>query len=308
MPRSTAPIACSEVWGGNRAAEVALVLPGLEGWVVSRPWHGAEAGGDVHYVSSCGTGRITRLMLADVSGHGASAAAAGVQLRRLMHRYLNHIDPRKLALRMNRDLAALAGDGGGFATAVVMTFFSPDGGLSLCNAGHPPPLLYRHASKKWGTIDQPDTGRRIVNLPLGVLEESGYVGRELSLEPGDMILAYTDCLSEAQQPGGKMLGTAGLVEAINQLEGEPTQSSPAALIDALLEHLWGKGYTMDDDLTAIAVRCTARSGGVSFWRGLVGAGRSVAAVLTGRALPLPEWSVANLLGSLYRGYKRKQHR
>jgi len=67
-----ADIACSEAWGGNRAAAVALVVPGLEGGVVSRPWHGAEAGGDVHDVSSCGTGRITRLMLAPADiGPGA---------------------------------------------------------------------------------------------------------------------------------------------------------------------------------------------------------------------------------------------
>ena len=46
-----------EVWGGNQPADSGVIMPGLDAWVYSRPHGEATAGGDVHYVSSCATGR-----------------------------------------------------------------------------------------------------------------------------------------------------------------------------------------------------------------------------------------------------------
>ncbi len=258
-------LACSEVWGGNRATEAALVLPGLQAWVVAKPFQGEDAGGDVHYVSSCGTGRITRVLLADVSGHGEAVAGLAEDLRKLMQRYLNHVDPNKLAARLNQELRSSFGNTGRFATAVVVTFWSSTGGMSVCNAGHPPPLIYRAEKGVWDTVDQPDTQARIANLPLGVLEESGYVGRELKLGLNDMLLSYTDCLIEAQRADHQQLGEAGLLAVLNALPPEVTQREPGQLIQAVLAEIQLRGYTSNDDLTAVVLRCTERvsSRGVS---------------------------------------------
>ena len=65
---------CMEIWGGNQAVESAVSTPGLDVWVYSRPFQGAVHGGDVHYVSLCGGGIVTRMIVADVSGHGESVA------------------------------------------------------------------------------------------------------------------------------------------------------------------------------------------------------------------------------------------
>ena len=65
---------CMEVWGGNAATSRNSRMPGLDIWVYSQPHEQSNVGGDIHYVSSCATGRITRLLLADVSGHGAGVA------------------------------------------------------------------------------------------------------------------------------------------------------------------------------------------------------------------------------------------
>ena len=65
---------CMEVWGGNQTADSGVIMAGLDAWVYSKPFGGADGGGDVYYVSSCATGRITRLLVADVSGHGTPAA------------------------------------------------------------------------------------------------------------------------------------------------------------------------------------------------------------------------------------------
>jgi len=58
---------CMELIGGNRIVRRALSAPGLDVWLESRPFRG-DAGGDVHYFSICGSGRVTRLAIADVSG------------------------------------------------------------------------------------------------------------------------------------------------------------------------------------------------------------------------------------------------
>ena len=72
-----------------------LRVPGLEVWVYAVPFANAAAGGDVHVVSSCGTGRIARLMVADVAGHGEEVAETARTLRGLIRRYMNHIDQRQ---------------------------------------------------------------------------------------------------------------------------------------------------------------------------------------------------------------------
>ncbi|MFT3684990.1 MAG: SpoIIE family protein phosphatase [Phycisphaerales bacterium] len=132
---------CMEVWGGYGVSDNGVIMPGLDVWVFSRPYQQSEFGGDVHYVSSCGTGRISRLLVADVSGHGESVAAIAKDLRDLMRRYVNYVDQRAFVEQLNGSFLGLAKNGL-FATAAVATFFAPTQTLTLTNAGHPRPLLY----------------------------------------------------------------------------------------------------------------------------------------------------------------------
>ncbi len=297
-----APIACSEVWGGNRVAQMALNLPGITGWIAARPHAGSVAGGDLHYISSCGTGRITRVLLADVAGHGDAVAPLAERLRRLMQRYMNHIDPRKLAEALNQDLSRI-GESGQFVTAVVMTYFAPSGRLTVCNAGHPKPAIYRAAARRWSLLDQPDTRGevQVSNLPLGVLEESGYVGRELVLDPGDRVLLYSDCLIESRRPDGVQLQHEGLLDVLNGLEAGDREES---MLEALLAAIDARGHALDDDMTAVVLRCTERSAGAPPARLAAGMARSFLKLWT-RDGPWPEWSKANILGPWIRRYQRR---
>src|SRR5437762_14360996 len=83
---------CLEVWGGNQAVDNGVVMAGLDAWLYSRPFRDQSAGGDLHYVSSCAAGMVTRVLVADVSGHGESVADAARALRGLMRRYVNYVD------------------------------------------------------------------------------------------------------------------------------------------------------------------------------------------------------------------------
>src|SRR3954463_4641873 len=99
---------CMEVWGGNQIVDTAVQLSGLDAWVYSKPYANSSEGGDVHYVSSCATGRITRLLLADVSGHGAKVSSTAAELRNLMRKFVNRIDQTGFVQSMNQQFATLA--------------------------------------------------------------------------------------------------------------------------------------------------------------------------------------------------------
>src|SRR6476646_3209934 len=139
---------CMEVWGGSQLTSRVVEFGGLDAWVYSKPYGQARSGGDVYYASSCATGRISRLLLADVSGHGNTVASTAANLRTLMRRFVNRLDQTEFVRLLNRQFTALS-DSGPFATAVVDTVFAPSQCLIVCNAGHPRPLLYRAATREW---------------------------------------------------------------------------------------------------------------------------------------------------------------
>ncbi len=72
-----------EVWGGNRATWSQFSVSGLDLSVQSEPFRSSDGGGDVYYLSSCASGRITRMLLADVGGHARLYLDRGTKLDHL---------------------------------------------------------------------------------------------------------------------------------------------------------------------------------------------------------------------------------
>jgi serine phosphatase RsbU (regulator of sigma subunit) len=244
-----------EIWGGNQAADTSVSTPGLDLWVYSRPHEQADDGGDVHYVSLCGGGIITRLILADVSGHGASVADMARSLRDLMRRNINRKSQAKLVKELNRqftDLAKLRL----FATALVATYLTTGDRLTVCNAGHPRPLRYQAAAGQWSVLAGPEgEGDALANLPLGIDDAVAFVQAEIVLGRGDLVLFYTDALTEATDPSGRPLGEAGLLELVRFLDvTDPTKVADA--LHARLEAYRG-GEAPADDLTFLLLHHNA---------------------------------------------------
>ena len=97
-PEPTAPerMTCMEIWGGNRAINKRFEAPGLDIYVHSAPYKESKTGGgDIYYVTSCASGRISRLLLADVSGHGADVSDIAITLRDLLRENVNKISQEK---------------------------------------------------------------------------------------------------------------------------------------------------------------------------------------------------------------------
>src|SRR4029079_2161444 len=163
---ATQHMQCMEVWGGSQLTSRGVAFGGLDAWVYSKPYGNAQHGGDVYYASSCATGRIGRLLLADVSGHGTPVAATAADLRTLMRRFVNRLDQTEFVRLLNKQFAVRS-KAGTFATAIVAPFFEPSRRMTICNAGHPRPLIYRAAQKKWDFLGhEGKAGATPSNIPL----------------------------------------------------------------------------------------------------------------------------------------------
>lgn len=292
---------CMEIWGGNQAAESGIVLAGLDAWVSSRPHEGGAGGGDIHYLSSCATGRINRLLLADVSGHGESVSSIAKQLRDLMRRFVNRFDQNAFVRSLNLEFKAIT-QIGRFATAVVITYWSPNHTLEICNAGHPRPFWYRARTRAWETLDHPVAaarGKSVVNVPLGVVDFTRYEAQRVALEPGDEILLYTDSLIEAQNPGGELLGEERLLEIVRALPALEPGERIGALHAAVSR--WREGAPADDDETILIFRPNDRAPRMSVPERLRSAGLLIVETLRslgpgGPPLALPDMGIENTGG------------
>ena len=248
---------CMEIWGGIEPVERTVATPGLDLWVFSQPYQGDEQGGDVHYVTLCGGGVITRIVVADVSGHGASVAEFSSSLRALLRKNINQKSQKRLVGQVNRQFAELAGLRR-FATALVTTYLASTDRIAICNAGHPSPLYYRATDGRWSLIS-PEAGNTtgLTNLPLGLDDATRYPSFNLDLGRGDLVVFYTDAMIEAADPSGRLLGEPGLLEAARQLDLADTRPSTIgpALLKAVARHRQGEAAA--DDVTLVVVRHNA---------------------------------------------------
>jgi phosphoserine phosphatase RsbU/P len=258
VSKTTAPqMGCMDVWSGSHFTQRGVEFGGLDAWLYSKPYGEARRGGDVFYASSCATGRITRLLLADVSGHGSSVAAAAADLRVLMRRFVNCLDQTEFVRSINHHFSELSKQTV-FATAIVTTFFSPTRVLTVCNAGHPRPLIYRAARRQWEYLSQVESVKPpgVRNLPLGILSISDYDQFDVELQIGDCVVTYTDALIESQDADDKRLGEDGLLR-IMKLLGD---IDPPRLIGTLLAEIADR-YPENlsrDDVSVVVLRVSQR--------------------------------------------------
>jgi phosphoserine phosphatase RsbU/P len=293
---------CMEVWGGSQIASSGVELAGLDVWIYSKPFGQAQRGGDVYYVSSCASGRISRLLLADVSGHGKSVASTAADLRILMRRFVNRLDQKEFVRLLNQQFTTLSSQGT-FSTAVVTTFFAPSRRLLICNAGHPRPLLFRALDGHWSFMGQQDNPERKgpCNIPFGIFQLADYEHLDIELDPGDCLLSYTDALIESCDSDGEMLGEEGLLRIVNLLGDIPAEELIATLLPEIAQRF--PDNLSADDVTLMVIRANGRSLHFSFREHLDAIGRFLKAFfrsLNPRAerAPFPDVNLANLGGAI----------
>jgi serine phosphatase RsbU (regulator of sigma subunit) len=143
-------------------------------------------------------------MVADVSGHGASAALTSVMVKTIFQHVAPDVaGPAELLTAIERDLS-LASESGQFVTAAAGVFCPVTRTVSLASAGHPMPVLLRDGrARLLETVN---------DLPL-LIEPLQIYSRQTveALDAGDRLVFYTDGVTEASDPDGNMLGVEGFI-------------------------------------------------------------------------------------------------
>ena len=243
---------CAETWASNQGTSSVADLPGLRVWVHSRPFGAGDAGGDVHYVSVCPGCIVSRVALADVSGHGRAVGSLGDKLRELMQKYLTAVEQVSLMRDLNE--AVLRELDVHYATMVAVGFHARRGLLVMTNAGHPPAFRFRAKRREWDWFEpkraEAKPGAR--GTPLGLLPNVTYDRMISKPEPGDIIVLYSDGVSEATNLGGKELGRDGLISLAEALDPQSAETFGLQLVDAVSQFRGGR--VPEDDETMIVLQ------------------------------------------------------
>jgi hypothetical protein len=223
--------------------------PAAAGWSIwgyTRPAN--DVGGDLVDYMRLGAGRVG-IALGDVAGKGLGAALLMAKLQASL-RAIATAEPAldQLGERLNT-VFVQNGLPNRYATLFYAEVADGAGSLRYLNAGHNPPLLAR-----WSGIETLPAS----SLPLGMLEGAAYREGQLDLRPGEMLVVYSDGLSEARNEAGEEFGAARLTEALGRMRNLPAEDAGRGLlreVDAFVA-----GQRLDDDLSLVVL---LRQGGAA---------------------------------------------
>jgi sigma-B regulation protein RsbU (phosphoserine phosphatase) len=180
-------------------------------------------------------------VLGDVSGKGIAASMLMTHLRAMFKSLLPiGLAISRIMTRASR-LLCESTTSTHYATLLIVKAES-NGSVEICNAGHCLPLHLGNAGVK--KIESN-------GMPIGIFCESEYGLTSLSLEKGEMLLLYSDGLTEASKKD-EMFGT----ERLEKFAGENKNLSPKSFIDKLLieQNNFLNGIPHNDDLTIMAIK------------------------------------------------------
>ncbi len=206
-----------------------------------------EIGGDYHGYIQLPDDQLA-IAIADVSGKGVSAAL-------LMARFCSDVryclatsaSPEDAVMRLNQELSAPGRDEG-FITFSLAVLNPRQHELTVVNAGHMPPYWFRAQDKTVETIGFEEGGP-----PLGCDENMIYRQKTISLAPGDVIVMYTDGISEAMNYEDELFGNQRIREAL-QAGTSGARVFGRALLQAVNKFISGRAQS--DDMCLV---CASRN-------------------------------------------------
>ena len=201
-----------------------------------------EVGGDYFDVIPCG-GKFG-IAIADVVGKGVGAAMLMSNLQALLHsRAVEFNDPALLLRAMNAELISRVGED----RFITFFYLLLDPGRDLimyANGGQNQPLLLSRTGKIAPLL--------ATGLPLGILEETDYETFCLGLETGDLLLLYTDGITECVNGTGEMFGEERLKAVLVQTAERDVDAIKTAICEAV-DRFRGE-VPMRDDMTFVLLR------------------------------------------------------
>jgi sigma-B regulation protein RsbU (phosphoserine phosphatase) len=193
------------------------------------------------------------MLLADVCSYGALFPEIANGLRKLMKQNVNTIRQTRFVSEMCQQLENTS-HRGGFVSTLISTYFAPKRSFALCNTGHPPPMLFRAQPRDWSIQRHAPMEIRSVEAPLGVVDRGEYQQFKTKLEVGDMVLSFSNVLTECRSGSGQMIGLDGLLNRVQQLDWQ----KPAELTARLVSQIQGEhaDNLATSDATILLCRAT----------------------------------------------------
>jgi sigma-B regulation protein RsbU (phosphoserine phosphatase) len=200
-------------------------------------------GGDYYDFLDLGTGRLG-IVLADISGKGIAAALLMANLQaNLRSRFMVALeDPHQLLQSVNQLFVENTPEDS-YATVFYADYDDANHCLRYANCGHNPPLLLRAS----GDIERLGATATV----LGLFRNWNCEVKKVCMNPGDVLVIYTDGVTEAPDPSGEEFGEARLIEVV--------RAHPQAPVDETLNAILAKvqqfsGVSQADDLTLVIAR------------------------------------------------------
>jgi sigma-B regulation protein RsbU (phosphoserine phosphatase) len=187
------------------------------------------------------------ILIADVSGHGTPAAVMMAVTHSIAHSFPDPpCCPAKMLRYVNERLCrAYTTSGSTFVTAFYGVYDPDSRELNYACAGHNPPRVKRCADGSVFSLDA------VGGLPMGIEESELYEPAKQTFQPGDQIIFYTDGITEAMNPEGKLFGLSRLDAAIADCN-----LYASGLIKSVLEAVdrFSQGRLADDDRTLLTAK------------------------------------------------------
>lgn len=217
-------------------------LPELGGWHVAAHYRPArEVSGDFYDFIELPDGRVG-IVAGDVTDKGVPAALVMATTRSILRGEATHyLSPGQVLERVN-DLLVPDIPAQMFVTCLYGILDLESGRFVFANAGHNLPCVGRRD----GAFEARATG-----MPLGMMAGSAYEEAEVTLQPGDTLVLYSDALPEAHSPAGDMYGFPRLLGQVGK--GPRGPQLIAHLLDDL-HHFTGQDWDQEDDITLVVLQ------------------------------------------------------
>jgi len=225
-------------------------LPATRGFAIAgKNIPAKEVGGDFYDVIPSsdlpGQGEKTAILIADVSGKGMPAALF-MALSQTVVRVLatSHASPVSLIPAANTIITSRS-HSGMFVTLFYGVLDPESRSLAFINAGHNPPVILRAGSLKTEELFASGAA-------LGIAGTSRFREYRVPLSPGDLIVLYTDGITEALNPAGEEFGTGRLMDAVK----EHASGTPQEIVDAIVSRVrtFAGSEPQADDITILVIR------------------------------------------------------
>lgn len=202
-----------------------------------------EVGGDLYDIVALDANRLV-ITVGDVCGKGIPASLFMAVSQTVMRLAIRSGDDLKAEIEAANALLVANNREEMFTTLFCAVLDQSSGAMTYCNCGHNPPLLLRHGEDAVEPL-------RACGPPLGMFDAARYAPRAIVLAPGDMLVLYTDGVSEAEDLQSAQFGMERLEQALREMRGHPAR--------AVIEHVVARvtafagRAAQSDDITCVAL-------------------------------------------------------